>query len=47
MCAYRSTKVYKTSENIIDQSESQKICVYMVCMSFNAESPRIYFGEIL
>ena len=44
-CAYISTKIDKISDNSIDQSESQKIYVYIAHMSCNAEIPRRYFGD--
>ena len=38
-CVYRSKKIYKTSENSTDQSESQKIYASMACMFSNVKTP--------
>ena len=42
--AYRSKKVYKTSKNSTDESESQNIYASMEGMSINAETPRRNYG---
>ena len=47
MCAYSSTKIYETSENSTHQRKSHKIYASTAHMSSNAETPRIYFGDIL
>ena len=46
-CAYRSTRVDKTSENSTNERKSQKIYTSMAHMSPNAEIPRINFGDSL
>ena len=43
--AYRLTKIDMTSDNITDQSDSQKIYASMTIMYSNAEIPIIYFGD--
>ena len=40
---YISTKIYKTSDNIIYQNYSHKIYMSMAYMYSNAKIPRIYF----
>ena len=45
--AYILTKIYKTSENITYQINSQKIYAHMSCMSYNAEIPRRDFEDSL
>ena len=44
-CAYRLTKIDKTSENITDESESQKIYTSMARMYSNEESHRINYRD--
>ena len=46
-CACRSTKIVKTLENSTDQTDSQKIYIYMTRMYSNVEIPRRYFGDSL
>ena len=46
-CVYRSKKIYKTSENSTDQSESQKIYASMACMFSNVKTPRRNYGDNL
>ena len=45
--AYILTKIYKTSYNSKYKSESQEINVCMEHISYNAETPRRYFGDSL
>ena len=44
-CAYRSTKIAKTSENSTYQSESQKLYASMARISSNQEILIRYFGD--
>ena len=43
--AYRSKKMDKTLENIIDESDSQRISTSMACMSSNVKISRINYGD--